>query len=113
MGGRIDMRTRMHHRRDSLGQYTRLGHAMETFDLDVLEVGPAGLSQSPRVAQVVEFDAHLVAQIRFLEFAKALIAPVPFFPARHARTSYVAYCGSGVPEYGMTIDLRSQPTVIG
>ena len=86
-------------------KHAGLGHAVQPLDLDVLEIRPAGLPEAPRVAQIVELQPHLVEQIRFLELAKAFVAPIAVLPAGHARTPYVAYRGAGVLGYGMTVDV--------
>ena len=51
---------------------------MQALDFDIFEVGPAGLPQSPGVAQIMKLEPHLVEQIRFFELAQIFIAPIAF-----------------------------------
>ncbi|CKT09084.1 Uncharacterised protein [Mycobacterium tuberculosis] len=53
---RVDVGAGMHDGGDLLGQHTTLGHAVESFDLHVLEVRPGRRAVSPGVGQVVELQ---------------------------------------------------------
>ncbi len=85
--GRIDMGARMHDRCDPLRQHAGFRHAVQTLDLHIFKVRPAGLPQAPGVREVVKLEPHLVLEVRFLKLAQVRIAPITFFPARHARSS--------------------------
>ena len=53
--GGVDMGTRVHDGRDLLCEDATLRHSMQSLDLDVLEVRPARLAQTPGVGKIDEF----------------------------------------------------------
>src|SRR5581483_164767 len=73
MGGRVDMGGVMHRGRNALRQYARLGHVVDAFDLDVLEIGPVRRLVPEPMGQVVELEPHRVLEVLLERYAADLL----------------------------------------
>jgi hypothetical protein len=56
---------------------------VQPLDLHILEVGPAWLTQAPRMAKIVKLQTHVILKIALRENGETFIAPVAFFPSGH------------------------------